>query len=55
MNRVNGEFVGMCCLVNEIWVEATCIYYTPPLLFPLAATLVEAIVRSCCCGYALKV
>jgi hypothetical protein len=41
INGVNGGLVGMYCGVNEIWVEAMCIYCTSPLPFPLAATLVR--------------
>ena len=37
---VNEELVGMYWWVNELWVEATCIYYTPPLLLSLATTLI---------------
>jgi hypothetical protein len=40
INGVNGRLVGMYCGVNEMRVEATCIYCTSPLPFPLAATLV---------------
>ena len=41
INGVNGGLVGTYCGVNEIWVEATCIYYMSPLPFPLATTLVR--------------
>jgi phage shock protein PspC (stress-responsive transcriptional regulator) len=41
INGVNGGLVGMYYGVNEMWVEATCIYCTSPLPFPLAATLVR--------------
>jgi hypothetical protein len=41
INGVNGRLVGMYYGVNEIWMEATCIYCTSPLPFPLAATLIR--------------
>ena len=41
INGVNGRLVGMYCGVNEMRVEATCIYCMPPLPFPLATTLVK--------------
>jgi hypothetical protein len=40
INGVNGRLVGMYCGLNEMRVEATCIYYTSPLPFPFVATLV---------------
>jgi hypothetical protein len=36
-----GGLVGMYYGVNVMWVEATCIYCTSSLPFPLAATLIE--------------
>jgi hypothetical protein len=41
INGVNARLIGMYCGVNDMRVEATCIYCMSPLPFSLSATLVR--------------
>jgi hypothetical protein len=48
---VNGSLIGMYYGVNEMRVEATCIYCTLPLPFTLVTTLVRLLLILMLCSH----